>query len=933
MDAKKVGFVLTDNAIACIEEALESLELTKRDFKQTLKDNHKISERVWRGAIGEKTSDIRRPNFFRLTNLCRAINQIFKWKETYAFYIGDKLPTQLATELPSPRCETTWQWFCDEVAALPKESRKRYENPFDLVKLGAAVWGSDDDSLVTRRLVSKLPRGVESWTRSDQAPNTLELGSVAANVRPLKRLLVSGQYAWRPRVYSDLNQSLDSWLTSYAEISNEEQIPLFWIGGPSGSGKSVALLFALSHLAEERQNVVVSVRNARKLPELFEWWADQSVSNAKLYIGVDDPYSPQYSRREEIWQDLLGAADDIAIELGPSSLPILLACGPTEQYIQLQKTMASQSRALAPAPDFLVPMSVRKEAAELTEWYTARTGLQPKNIDFDEDMPIVQLFWELQHGKLTEFSDNLRTRLIGFDEKQRTSFIDFVTKTLAFNRLYIGLPAVLLESLTAVERDFLDILSKELAYDGGNIGDTRSSKWLMHPHLAGLVYNAWIQDGYSGDDVRISHLLTSIETAHNISKDKHATAAALLSLARAMQGVSSDNPLFRDFPWVKAWEQLLELYSGWSDALRTDSADDIVPPHPLLESIPAWIEIRTYQKPPNTTENWKLPYDKRDPFKLALSAIKDLRSDDPMREELLESIAYRAFAIGKRMRGKVIAAVHRCLLSDETLSNWSRIAHGIIRNTGHKATQDLAVAWLKRRTYHDRGWTDLWRIVAKSSSFERLMPRPAEDALQFIESSGVNPTTIPIATILARKLVDWAKVNNSSLAQSYLARVERLTFSWCSSTASTNKNWPLFWTNAVRCCRTPHQLEYLAEHGNRWLKENPNHGQRNRILKKLIEITPRGSAGELVAKEAIIVLSDIQASNLPFLLYSIWIRSNQGDLERSLLEGVASHIAKISNSDFQKLISAMCKPTESHEYDKAIEWINAMRTKRTMPER
>src|SRR5262249_38887333 len=99
-------------------------------------------------------------------------------------------------------------------------------------------------------------------------------------------------------------------------------LPIVWLDGTSGSGKSVLLLQALEYLVLERDVPVhlLPPSFSQRLPEALEFW---SRARRQGLIAVDDVYAPE-SRQGDIWRRV----HELSFDGNWSTLPVILTCGP-----------------------------------------------------------------------------------------------------------------------------------------------------------------------------------------------------------------------------------------------------------------------------------------------------------------------------------------------------------------------------------------------------------------------------------------------------------------------------------------------------------------------------------------------------------------------------------------------------------------------------
>jgi len=741
--------------------------VNQKTFELDVERDYGVSRTAWKRARGYK--DTQPLGFQQFSDLCYAINDVFDWSHTYGHYSNIKLPRHIAEMRPSRDGLDVWRTLIRRIVDLPDGDWRR--NVEDLEKAGDNIHNTK--AKTTHRRLGKPPAGVTIWKPGDASPSVTIRGKTASNERPRQKYLLDGRYAPRTEIYGELFGDLEHWFSCIGEDEvADETLPIYWIAGPSGAGKSVALLFALANLASDDRRVVVSLRNIRKIPDVLRWWHENQLDEVRLVIGIDDAYSPNFPNRKEIWDEYVEEAQDALEEYGPASVPIIVACGPTEQCDQVQQADTSQQLNIR---KHAIPSGTKKEAQDLGRWYAARTNGELPTVP-DYDAPIVQLFWEWQHGSLKLFAINLSSRLADFDDQDRGDMFDYVAKVLAFNRLYVSFPSVLLDRMNPRQKDFYAQLCSELHYDGG-AGDDDNRSWLMHPHLAGVVYNEWVTAWRIGSEEQTAHLVAPIENAHKLSTVKAATAKSLQALVHAISTASPGNPNLIDFPWTTVWSAFCDLHTNWTD---TDN------PNELRESLTTWLMIRMSPPPKAIQSTWKPRYFKPDPVKCAIELTTKLRRDSPLLEEILETLAYHSLAIGKQFKGKIVRAVYDCLERNHRFQNWPRIAHAMIRNTGHSRTLKLSVAWLHYHPTETRGWGDLWKLVAKTY-FELGQNHPDSSwVLEQLVTLGDDHHDHNAWPHVWRHAWDYADPNSGK-------QLEKMGLRWLKNGAAPDSKWHHIW--------------------------------------------------------------------------------------------------------------------------------------------
>ena len=106
------------------------------------------------------------------------------------------------------------------------------------------------DTLVGIVNSTSIPKSpIYIWRDIDRPPSQITSGKVLTGEQPLPSNLRDGYFAPRPDVYNDLAEKFFQWWRDYHQAGDcSLRLPIFWISGRSGSGKSVALLHLLAHI-------------------------------------------------------------------------------------------------------------------------------------------------------------------------------------------------------------------------------------------------------------------------------------------------------------------------------------------------------------------------------------------------------------------------------------------------------------------------------------------------------------------------------------------------------------------------------------------------------------------------------------------------------------------------------------------------------------
>jgi len=331
----------------------------------------------------------------------------------------------------------------------------------------------------------------------DFAP-TEQTSQILIGRRPGLRYLREGAFVPRPKM---VKLALEALREAFPEGRSVDSIPLFWVTGASGSGKSWLLLEIMEALVCEQQARVVWLDDrSSDLAPLLRRWADAPTQEdmGEWFVFVDDLYAPGQQRALDI--------PAVARLIGSHRLryPIIITCGPPEQRDELSHEGASAFEIVY----WSLPLADREEQQAFRKWFEDRTGRPPQQqgTAFAEEagLPISMVF-EMAEGTLTEFAERFRRRL------EPTGLIEPLTCPLALNRLYLWPP---LHWLSDAQQAELRRVSWEgdFTYEPETRGDRLR---ITHPHLADGIYQGLYRPDETTRAIHLSEAFARAATEAN----------------------------------------------------------------------------------------------------------------------------------------------------------------------------------------------------------------------------------------------------------------------------------------------------------------------------------------------------------------------------------------------------------------------------------
>lgn len=324
-------------------------------------------------------------------------------------------------------------------------------------------------------------------TSEDVEPDSAEagLGGVLTGQTPKLEHLRKGYFHSRPDLLAEVHAAFSNWIQkpSRADFVGDVKIPVFWISGRSGEGKSVLLLQLVSLAVREAEHPILQLASRHNLAELLSTFPDSIgtfLPGDRLLAVVDDVYA---GRQREQWNEEIREA----LQLRTPPIAVM-TCGPTEQ----REAFESELCDLFEVTSFEVPRLSDHECEEFIRWFERRTGGHP-NIELRRypNPLLVQLMFELSHNeRLSDFARRFRQRL------DSLSLASAARTILAVNALYIDAPLNTVVCDNGA-RDALERLCAEDQLHFRIIEDAASESTspgvqLAHSHLSWRLFAEWV---------------------------------------------------------------------------------------------------------------------------------------------------------------------------------------------------------------------------------------------------------------------------------------------------------------------------------------------------------------------------------------------------------------------------------------------------------
>lgn len=510
------------------------------------------------------------------------------------------------------------------------------------------------------------------WQASDRPPSQISTGGFLTGEQPRPAHLRNGFFAPRPAVYNDLVERFSQWWQSHYQASDcSLRLPVFWIGGRSGSGKSVALLHLLAHIHSQGNTHIFWIGpNVNLLRDAIQWATVLREQGREAVVAVDDPFAPATQDDAKVWKDALASIESLRCEGEITGMPVLLCCGPTEHALKLEQAHPDD----VSVQKALLPVEQQSDVDELRAWYRQRTGTEAPDVG-DENVLLVQLFFQWRSKvTLPEFAKRFQDRINEADPEGNLHNI--FSRVLAANRLYLGYPQAAFEnSLSASLYDAVDQLKRE--HHIADMGMGRDGVWLAHPHLSNAIYEWW----YPSDSrvhARETHLAVLINDALRYGESPREKTAPLWAVSRSVSSRAEEEPFVGRLDYQTVSHILPNIFR---QRIETSGGQLSV------SELPVWIQIRA-----TFPEILLSP----DPFELALNKLQAENTTDVG----LRLTCHKLLEYQDSMSPIQIAAFANNLatLLKTTIHSWREwphVATDAYKRTGDKTTESLLVEWIK----------------------------------------------------------------------------------------------------------------------------------------------------------------------------------------------------------------------------------------------
>ena len=394
-------------------------------------------------------------------------------------------------------------------------------------EIAAALFQDLQNATVHEKIVGTL-LGPRDFERTDTPSNRILIGQ-----RPRLADLREGCFMERAGRVRSILDRLDRAIPLDSPLrEGGRKVPVVWISGGSGVGKSALLLQSLRELVCAYDQPVIYLEHfAQELPKAIE-----RIGPRRAVIAADDLYAPD-QRASTDWNEVNRLAH------GAPNITIL-ACAPDESREAFAE-LAHRHGVLA-VSKVDVPLLTGKEQGEYFQWFCQRTGATDLQSRVQANFVLAAFTLDCaRHGdpSIEEFAARFKQRL------EAREVYEVMLRTLAVNRLGIQPPV----SFFSGAQDALRALKNEGLVSLNQDSDGKLSV-LFHAAIGRRLYDIYRPERSCGE-ARAQDIAAYFKA---VSED-HKRALSLISLLRG--GQKTRQPISERLAieaLAKIWGVLLE---------------------------------------------------------------------------------------------------------------------------------------------------------------------------------------------------------------------------------------------------------------------------------------------------------------------------------------------------------------------------------------
>jgi hypothetical protein len=296
-----------------------------------------------------------------------------------AHFVADADEDRRGAEMQSRQLTANLLQKINDISGVLTKSFDLQEMNSDLARRSIS---SEPDQSVGRRLYLPGP---------DQHPmDSTDDRRLAAAADPNWRHVTSGLFMTREALLAEGCASFLDWYAGPTSL----QLPVFWVEGRSGDGKSVFLLQLVQAILRTHPSIPFYLVASDSLPDWLSWAAQRASDEASPVAIVDD--LPNFS-------DEIGFRRKLNSALGYASSAKVLTCSP----IDSREIFSAGNGAGLAISVFSLPWPSLTDQTELSRWFG---GDASKREFVREGARVVDLAFETAQGPMASFASRFWTR-------------------------------------------------------------------------------------------------------------------------------------------------------------------------------------------------------------------------------------------------------------------------------------------------------------------------------------------------------------------------------------------------------------------------------------------------------------------------------------------------------------------------------------------
>lgn len=366
--------------------------------------------------------------------------------------------------------------------------------------------------------------------------------------------LAAGAYMPRQSATENVLSEIERWFAGFPIGRNIDFLPVFWIDGRSGDGKSVFILQVANLLISKHPNIITfHVSNPESLPEVLESFSNTAPLESTVLFIVDDIYKIVDLKRWEY--EVSSILDHVSMRF------LCITCGSTPLRENFSEKVLVTSVISMPCPSFS-----EDEIVELAQWFDK----EPTYSDRSSSKILIERIIEMNGVEsIGLFSHSFLSNLtqLGLGNAARLAIF--------MNMLDLPAPMCLIDGpdnrsqlyrLSKNDQNHFDV------FDYNGIECFR----IVHRKIAPILVDSWFKirrDGESSVDILASIFLEILQRIGNnvntgflfdvlrsvVPSLRDEGYLNVKSSARFLQRLVSDNKLEPNLIWILHQTLIYEL--------------------------------------------------------------------------------------------------------------------------------------------------------------------------------------------------------------------------------------------------------------------------------------------------------------------------------------------------------------------------------------